>query len=646
MGSDIINIDGIRYISGTTIVGSTTQSPCFELSSAARVPVIVLNAVGQSPTEHLWLERRIMELESKDDVINTIFTKRVIVMVSGIEDEDIKQQFTPSEVYIEYPDITQDFYNASLRDGPYFLDGCNLYKAYRLYNDPYNAFVSGVQQPDGEPFIYKEMPQIKSKIVIPVPSRHYFPPPYEQKPLSGKRIAVKDIYDLWGLPTAAGCTQYAVHKGFAFDNAECIKTLLSLGAVIVAKAKTVQFASGMASADWSADTCPTNPRGDGQLDTDCSSSGSAAAIAGYEWLDFTVGSDSLGSMTGPAAACGVFGLRPSFGMLSNVGAVPVSPVLDTPGHFSRSISELSSMAKAWLKPIDKASRIPAALRERWTVVRILTPTDWEPFHIPSKVSAMKEFVQDLEAYWKVAHTPFSIDKCWNNDPGCPSRDSSLSKYLYRTVADIQLHDCWQNASRFLGEYSEEQQGKLEVDKLIQYKWDIGQSVTDDDYKTALERKEIFQKFLERRVFTEGTIMVLPGGSLDIRFRDEKTPEDQYDKWQGFGFQNTTYSVLGGLPAINVPVGHRQYRSKLTGETTMVNQPVSVMVLGPRGSDIWLVHHLEKALRKDRRSVLVGSDAFEVSDYGEQAPKFKESFADLKLRAGAWSSGGCSGVIDS
>lgn len=63
---------------------------------------------------------------------------------------------------------------------------------------------------------------------------------------------------------------------------------------------------------------------------------------------------------------------------------------------------------------------------------------------------------------------------------------------------------------------------------------------------------------------------------------------------------------------------------------MVNQPVSVMVLGPRGSDIWLVHHLEKALRKDRRSVLVGSDAFEVSDYGEQAPKFKELFADLKL----------------
>lgn len=110
---------------------------------------------------------------------------------------------------------------------------------------------------------------------------------------------------------------------------------------MVAKAKTVQFASGMASADWCVNLCPTNPRGDGQLDTDCSSSGSAAAVAGYEWLDFAIGSDSefaflrkkwkwelivvgLGSMTGPASACGLFGLRPSLDALSNVGAVPVS----------------------------------------------------------------------------------------------------------------------------------------------------------------------------------------------------------------------------------------------------------------------------------------------------------------------------------
>lgn len=103
---------------------------------------------------------------------------------------------------------------------------------------------------------------------------------------------MKDIYDLRGLPTAAGCAGYAAFHGSATKTAQCIQTLLDKGAVVVAKAKTVQFASGMASADWCVNICPTNPRGDGQLDTDCSSSGSAAAVAGYEWLDFAIGSDS------------------------------------------------------------------------------------------------------------------------------------------------------------------------------------------------------------------------------------------------------------------------------------------------------------------------------------------------------------------
>jgi Asp-tRNA(Asn)/Glu-tRNA(Gln) amidotransferase A subunit family amidase len=134
--------------------------------------------------------------------------------------------------------------------------------------------------------------QFQNEKFIPVPSRCYFPAPTSQKPLSGKRIAVKDIYDLCGVPTAAGCRGYGEYHGPAKETAECIQTLLYCGAVVVAKAKTVQFASGMASADWCVNICPANPRGDGNLDTDCSSSGSAAAVAGYGWLDFAIGSDS------------------------------------------------------------------------------------------------------------------------------------------------------------------------------------------------------------------------------------------------------------------------------------------------------------------------------------------------------------------
>ena len=68
--------------------------------------------------------------------------------------------------------------------------------------------------------------------------------------------------------------------------------LINAGAVIIAKAKTVQLASGLGPRDWIDFQCPFNPRGDGYLDPDCSSTGSAAGVAAYDWLDFSIGSDS------------------------------------------------------------------------------------------------------------------------------------------------------------------------------------------------------------------------------------------------------------------------------------------------------------------------------------------------------------------
>jgi hypothetical protein len=128
--------------------------------------------------------------------------------------------------------------------------------------------------------------------LIPVPSRLYFPPPSETKPLSGKRFVVKDIYDIRGLRTGAGSKAFQAFNDVAVRTAPVVAELVEKGAVIVGKTKTVQFASGMGARDWVDYQSPFNPRGDGYLDPDCSSSGSASAMAAYEWLDFAIGSDS------------------------------------------------------------------------------------------------------------------------------------------------------------------------------------------------------------------------------------------------------------------------------------------------------------------------------------------------------------------
>ena len=128
--------------------------------------------------------------------------------------------------------------------------------------------------------------------MIPVPSRLYFDPPSPKLPLNGKRIAIKDVYDLKGTPTSASSRDYQSFIGKASKTAEMIQRLIRAGAVIVGKTKTAQFASGEFAPHWVNYSCPLNPRGDGYLEPDCSSTGSGAAIAAYAWLDYSIGTDS------------------------------------------------------------------------------------------------------------------------------------------------------------------------------------------------------------------------------------------------------------------------------------------------------------------------------------------------------------------
>ena len=77
------------------------------------------------------------------------------------------------------------------------------------------------------------------------------------------------------------------------SSAAVVKTLLAAGAIIVGKTKSVQFASGENARDWIDYQPSFTPRGDGYQDPGCSSTGSAAAMSSYDWMDLTIGSDSM-----------------------------------------------------------------------------------------------------------------------------------------------------------------------------------------------------------------------------------------------------------------------------------------------------------------------------------------------------------------
>lgn len=115
--------------------------------------------------------------------------------------------------------------------------------------------------------------------------------------MSGLRIAVKDIFQIKGLPTSVCNKAYfdLYHDSTPEKTAACIELLTDMGAVIVGTTKLASFAATEEPVECVDYQAPWNPRADGYQSPAGSSSGSGAAIGAYDWLDIAIGSDSKSS---------------------------------------------------------------------------------------------------------------------------------------------------------------------------------------------------------------------------------------------------------------------------------------------------------------------------------------------------------------
>ena len=114
----------------------------------------------------------------------------------------------------------------------------------------------------------------------------------EDKPLAGARVSLKDIFHLAGTKTTMMSRSYVELYSPDNESADYVNKLIKLGAVVVGKTKMTQFASSDEPTDqWIDFHCPINPRGDRYQSPSGSSSGAAASLAGYSWLDFSIPGD-------------------------------------------------------------------------------------------------------------------------------------------------------------------------------------------------------------------------------------------------------------------------------------------------------------------------------------------------------------------
>jgi amidase/aspartyl-tRNA(Asn)/glutamyl-tRNA(Gln) amidotransferase subunit A len=155
--------------------------------------------------------------------------------------------------------------------------------------------------------------------------------------LAGVPFAVKNLFDISGLPTLAG-SKIEREATPAPRDALLVRRLEAAGAVLVGALNMDEYAYGFTTENTHYG--PTHNPHDLARITGGSSGGSAAAVAAGQ-VPITLGSDTNGSIRVPASLCGVFGLKPTYGRLPRLGTYPFAASFDHLGAFARTVADLA-----------------------------------------------------------------------------------------------------------------------------------------------------------------------------------------------------------------------------------------------------------------------------------------------------------------
>ncbi|MER7673469.1 allophanate hydrolase [Kitasatospora sp. NPDC096128] len=163
-------------------------------------------------------------------------------------------------------------------------------------------------------------------------------------PLAGTVVAVKDNIDVAGLPTTAGCPDYAYTPG---SSAPAVQRLVDAGALVLGKTNLDQFATGLVGT-----RSPYGPVRNAlrpEKISGGSSSGSAVAVA-LGIADIALGTDTAGSGRVPAALNGIVGVKPTLGLVPTTGVVPAARSYDAVTVFARTLTEAQRALAVMLGP--------------------------------------------------------------------------------------------------------------------------------------------------------------------------------------------------------------------------------------------------------------------------------------------------------
>lgn len=353
-------------------------------------------------------------------------------------------------------------------------------------------------------------------------------------PLHGVPVAIKDIIDTQGIPTENGT---AIDSGrIPKRDATLVQRLRSAGALIIGKTVTTELAFLQPSITKNPHDLECTPGG--------SSAGSAAAVAAG-MVSIAIGSQTGGSVIRPASFCGVFGFKPTFGLIPRTGMLTQSPTLDTVGVFGQTIEDvaLATDVLAGFDELDVATEAgpgPQAL----TICRQRVPV--KPMFAVLELPFMDRASQDMrDALTEVAE--FLGDQAFVT--GLPNAFSEAVA-ARETINFAEMAKCYYR-------YSRDHQDALS--SHIQNAITKGEATLARDYLAALDWKSVLCSGLDE-IFERCDVMLCPAAPGEA-----PTPETTGD-----AIFNGIWT-LTGHPTLTIPV--------LTGSSGM---PMGLQIIGRHG----------------------------------------------------------------
>lgn len=373
-----------------------------------------------------------------------------------------------------------------------------------------------------------------------MPYPHVDVPRAASGPLAGYTFAAKDLFDVAGYPTGGGSPHVLAMSGIKTVTAPAIQCLLDAGAELIGKAHTNEMAFSMSGKNAHFGT-PRNGAAHDRIPGG-SSSGSASAVSNG-LCDFSMGSDTGGSVRTPASYCGLFGLRPTHGRVSLANTQPLCETMDTAGYFARDAKVFGLVGECLLgedpAPLPDAPQLVSSE----ILFGLLPPASLDALAPAiARITACCGPLEKLEA-----ELPSLTDAYW--------------AFRY-----IQGREAWQAQ----GDFIEREGLVLGPDVAARFAW--CKAVTDEQYHDACALRERFaaawKEILGNRVLVLPTV---PDIAPLLSARDEEIEETRR-----ISHHLLAIAVLCRTPQVTMPLASKD------------GAPLGISLMGPAGSDLSLV----------------------------------------------------------